>query len=589
MKLKLRIVILLPILFSCVGCSKPHRITFETNGTKFETTYKDEYFLENNRDLNEGIALASHAMALATFNGEDDYSTRSRYLRNLWEEEHFVNIWMNDSFYKKPETDSIGFGIASKRIEDFTLIAIAVRGGNYDGEWASNFTIGEEDNAQGFDEASDKVIEGITNYLKIYDIKDHIKIWISGYSRAAITSNMTADKILNKMSKGEMLNEQVNYTSDDFYAYCFEPPMGVQISLDEARGDLYHGIHNFLNFNDFVPLVAPFEWGFVRYGNDHYYPDRINDIYFDETEREKIITLYHFTYGAQDFADYSVDKWKFFDVGEAKAKENNLPRESVNPSQGRFSRDLIHEIATSGFKNRETYSSLLQPGIRELLATSFGLNEKIEKINPSNLVDVIFEYSFIKNLFLELEEGQSADFAMDVQMLILQIFGANEDNFEAIKDLYNKNFTFFYLLPQSFLVRKDIAAQLLYRDNAMGIAVGHMPEVSYSFLCACTHEFMGDKACKFNDGTYQTLHIDNPRSFSLLEKNIKKEVFRYEDDKMISTHVAAEKFADGSIDIYLPKNGAYEYIGLCDSVSKCENDPLMGKSLRMALPLEGEF
>ena len=102
------------------------------------------------------------------------------------------------------------------------------------------------------------------------------------------------------------------------YAYCFEPPLGVEMNLDNARIDLYHGIHNLVNYNDFVPLVAPFEWGFVRYGVDHYYPDRLNDIYFDETERQKIISLYHFTYGAEKFTDYSVDKWKFFDIGEEK-------------------------------------------------------------------------------------------------------------------------------------------------------------------------------------------------------------------------------------------------------------------------------
>ena len=590
MRLKFKIVILLPLLLTSVGCSKNDKISFQSDGFTFDTYYNDSYFLLDNREVHEEIALASHAMALATFNGDEDYTTRSRFLRNLWNNEHFDNIWMSETFYQKPTTDSIGYGIASKKIEDFTLVAIAVRGGNYDGEWASNFTIGETGNAQGFDEASDTVVAGIKNYLANNNIAGHIKIWISGYSRAAITSNMTAGKLLNETVNGVHQGDAYTYSSDDVYAYCFEPPMGVQISLNDARADLYHGIHNFLNYNDFVPLVAPFEWGFVRYGTDHYYPDRLNDIYFDVSEREKIISLYHFTYGAQDFSEYTVDKWKFFDIGEEKAKEHNLPRESVNPSQGRFSRTLIHEVAVSGLKDRETYSNYIQKGLRDLLATVFGCNPNVEKINLSNMVDIIFEYDFIKSLFLELENAESAQFAMDVEMLILQIFGANEDNFDTIKKLYTDNFTFFFLLPQSFTVRKDMVAQLLYRDNAMGIAIGHMPELSYSFLCACDTRFMGNRACKLNDGNYQTLHIQNPRSFSLMEKNIRQEVFSYKDGVMSSSHVSAEKFNDGSIDIYLPKNGEYEYVGMFDSLSLGSNDPLEGETLiLMGMPLSGSF
>lgn len=590
MRLKFKIAILLPILLTNVGCSKSDKVTFHTLDFTFDTYYNDTYFLNNNRDVHEGLALASHAMALSTFNGDADYTVRSKYLREYWENIHFDNIWMSDSYYVKPQTDSIAFGIATKHISDFTVVAIAVRGGNYDAEWASNFTIGDTGNADGFDDASNKVVEGITNYLANYNVQDHIKFWISGYSRAAITSNMTAGKILNKLAANELIYPNVTYSAEDFYAYCFEPPMGVQISIDDARADLYHGIHNFLNYNDFVPLVAPYEWGFVRYGTDHYYPDRINDIYFDETEREKIISLYHFTYGAQNFSDYSVDEWKFFDVGEEKAKENNLPRESVNPSQGRFSRSLVHELATSGFKSRNVYSITIQSGLTELIATMFGANPQIAKINPSALIEIIFEYDFIKSLILELEQTKSSEFAMDMQMLFLQMFGANEENYDVIEKLYLKCFAFFALLPESFKVRKDVLAQLLYRDNALGIAIGHMPEVSYSFLCACTSYFMGDKKCKLNDGNYQTLHIENPTSFSLMEKSIKKEIFSFKDGVMSSNHVSAERFADGSIDIYLPNNGAYEYIGICDSVSRSANSPLSYDPVYLnALPLQGEF
>ncbi|MBO4285894.1 MAG: hypothetical protein J5880_00995, partial [Bacilli bacterium] len=484
----------------------------------------------------------------------------------------------------------IGYGIASKTIEDFTLIAIAVRGGNYDGEWASNFTIGGEGNSQGFDEASDKVVAGFERYCNLFSIQGHIKIWISGYSRAAITSNMTAGKLLNRMVNNSYSNDAYHYSVDDVYAYCFEPPMGVNTSLKDARSELYKGIHNFLNYNDLVPLVAPYEWGFVRYGTDHYYPDRLNDIYFEESEREKIISLYHFTYGAQNFHDYTVDQWKFFDVGEFKTNKYDLPCQSIHPSQGRFVRSLIHEIALTGFGSREVYHKNLQDGVRQLFATAYGLNPDIEKISGSSMVEIIFEYDFIKSLFLELENCQSDQFALDMEMLFLQIFGAKDENFKAVKKLYNENFDFFYLLPQSFQRRKDILAQFLYRDNLMNIAVGHMPEISYSFLSACDSRFLGEKACKFNDGSYQILHVENPNAFTLYEKNLEKDIFIYKDGVMSSEYISAEQYGDGDIDIYLPKNGKYEYVGECETVSLSYADPLEGEFLvEDAMPLRGEF
>ena len=589
-RLKFRSLLLLPILFSTIGCSPTDKLSFQSDDFTFDTYYNDSYFTLDNHDIHEEIALASHAMALATFHGGEDYTTHSDYLKDLWEKEEFTNIYMNDAFYVKPETDSIGFGIASKTIEDFTLIAIAVRGGNYDGEWASNFTIGEEGNSQGFDEASDKVVAGFERYCTSYQISGHIKIWISGYSRAAITSNMTAGKLLNGMVEGRYANCIYSFTSDDVYAYCFEPPMGVGATLEEANAALYHGIHNFLNYNDLVPLVAPYEWGFVRYGTDHYYPDRLNDIYFEESEREKIISLYHFTYGAEKFHDYTVDQWKFFDVGEYKASKYHLPRKSINPSQGRFVRALIHEIAVTGFESRDVYYDHLQEGIRDLFATAYGVNPKIEKISGSSIVDIIFEYEFIRSLFFELENGYSAEFAMDMEMLFLQIFGAKDDNYQAVRDLYFENFDFFYLLPQSFLTRKDILAQFLYRDNLLNIAVGHMPEISYSFLCACDSRFLGEEACEFNDGTYYKLHITSPEEFVLYEDNLEKNIFIYENNEMKSEYISAEQYGDNSIDIYLPKNGNYQYRGECGRVSLYDVHPLKGESvLRIGMPDEGEF
>ena len=586
---------LFPLSLSLMSCSGNDTITFQTGNETFETMYNDEYFDMPNDEYHEEIALASHAMALAAFNWtEEDYTQNPNHLRDLWKKEGFEKMWFSDAYTTEPGTDTIGFGLASKERQilggKYTIIAIAVRGGNYGAEWTSNLTIGESGNAQGFDEASDHVIGGLTNYLNNYKIEGHVKFWVSGYSRAAITSNMTAGKLLNKWRDNETLSSNIHYDKRDVYAYCFEPPMGVAAPLEEARGDLYKCIHNLVNYNDLVPLVAPYEWGFTRYGIDHYYPDRLTDIYFDETEREKLISQYHFTWGAQNFPEYTVDEWKFFDVGGEYAEANNLPRVSLHPSQGRFCRAMIHELAVNGFLSRGIYSSTLQQGIRELMATVFGKNEKIQGIDTSNIVNIIFEYAFIRNLLNELQNNQASDFTLDMELLILQIFGANEENIDDVKQLYEDNFFFFTFFANGFRYRQDISAQMLYRDNAMNIVVGHMPEISYSFLRSCDTRINGDKACKLNDGTYNILHIDNPQSFSLIEKNLKKTVFEYGDDGMQSDHLAAERFHDYSMDIYLPKNGEYEYVGVIDNMSLTSIDPFGNMTvIKESMPSEGNI
>lgn len=594
MRFKFKLLLLLPILLQVSACSSPDKISFRNSDYVFDTYYNDSFFLLDNSVVHEEIALASHAMALSTFNKNPDYSKRIEFAHELWLNERFENIWFNESMVEKPTTDSIGYGIASKHIalegQDFNLIAVAVRGGYYEGEWANNVTIGEEGNAIGFDGASDTVIDGIMNYIDRYKLTGHTKLWISGFSRAAITSNLTAGKIIDKISNNLFLPGVVSMSNNDIYAYCFEPPMGLVMDFEEARSDKYHGIHNFINFNDPVPLVAPREWGFTRYGVDHYYPDRLTDIFFDATEREKMISLYHFTYGGEKFPKYSVDDWEFFDVGEEYAAPDNRPRESINPSQGRFCHALIETLAIYAFMNRQMYAAACQTGIRALLEAAMGLNPKIEKINFSNLIKVIFEYEFIQTLIYELLGDSSYEFAYDVSMLLYQIFGANEDNFKEIEELYNLNFYMFIFFGAGFQYRKDVLTQLLYRDNAMGIVIGHMPELSYAFLSSTDSRFLGDRACKFNDGSYYILHVNNPHSFKIYEKQLKKDIFEYKDDVMSSDCISAEKLADGSISIYLPKNGQYEYIGDFGDLALSDVDQTYGTRLVSEnLPFSGQI
>ena len=99
MRIKFKLLFLLPLAFSTTSCSHSEKISFQCSDYTFETYYDDSYFMSDNSEVSQEIALASHAMALATFNGDEDYTKRSYYLRDLWKKEGFDVIWFNESFY----------------------------------------------------------------------------------------------------------------------------------------------------------------------------------------------------------------------------------------------------------------------------------------------------------------------------------------------------------------------------------------------------------------------------------------------------------------------------------------------------------
>lgn len=564
MKTKAIILLFLPILLLS-SCSKSSSITFKTMDHELETSYDDSYFLLDNNVYHQELALVSIANAISTIRGGTDYKKKANNLLDLWKKEGFKDFYISDAFTSKPTTTSIGYGISNKHVtiknEEFNLIAISVRSGEYEAEWASNVTLGSEGDAEGFDNASNEVKEGIYKYLTDHKITGRTKLWLNGFSRGAITANMTSAKILDDIVRDKFV-EGVKTTSNDIYAYCFEPPAGALVSDEVARDTLYSCIHNVINMNDVVPMLAPYEWGFKHYGQDYYYPDRLTDIYFDATERYKIVSNYHFTKGAHDFMEYSIDNWKFFDPGQEYGDKFNLPRETLHPSLSRFFRSFIQELAKA-LQDRPTYASLVQNGLVEVFKAMNGLNEEIgdKIIDLSNIVDIFSTYTYVRNLILEVLQDNATGFYNDMRFLIYQIMGYNENNKEAISELVNSNMPLLVLFVQSFKTRKDLALQLFNRDNMLGIIIAHTMELCYTFLKSADTRFYGKKAVKLNDGNYKIIKISNPTSFTLYEHHLKKDIFTYKDKTMISDTLCAEKLANGDINIYIPNNGTYSYTG----------------------------
>lgn len=542
-------------------------VDFNCDKYRFETYYEDSYFLLDNYQYHEEISLASFANAMSTISTDPDYSIRSKHLTDLWEKEGFENVFVSESFYEKPEIDTIGFAFASKKIDDFNLISVAIRSGGYDAEWANNMTIGSTGNASGFQMSSDIVYQGLSDYIKNYHFTGHTKFWMSGYSRGAAIINLMAGKILNIIKDGYFF-DSINTTVKDIYAYCFETPAGVFASESEANSSLYDCIFNLMNINDVVPCLLPIDWGFVRYGQNLYYPDRLTDIYFDYSEREKIVKDYHFQDGAHNFNDYTIDDWEFVDVGQETAEKFNVPRESIHPSMGRFVRSFIHQLFT-GVLTRETYAELLgQEAIRELIAMFYGLVPGVKGIDLTGevFVDLLFSLSLIQTMVMEIMQSDFYGFSVDIQFIFYLLFEITEENRAAIDEISN-NISWLLFYFSIFLVqRPDLIMQIFNRNNLLQIFFPHYTELNYSLLRSCDTRIKGKNATRLNDGSYYILHVKTPSSISIYENNIKKNVFQYKAGVMNSNYLSAEKYPDGSVDIYLPKNGDYTYKIQSDSI-----------------------
>ncbi len=164
-----------------------------------------------------------------------------------------------DDYSKVPTMFTVSTAMAQRKMtsegeEPFTLIAIGVCGEGYANEWESNMTAGTGEIHQGFESAAQLVVDRLAGYIATRGIQGRIKVWISGFSRAAAVSNVAAG----------MLVHTGFLPKEDVYAYTFATPAAIKNPPQEG----YENIFNIISPSDPVPQVMPAEWGYGRYGTD---------------------------------------------------------------------------------------------------------------------------------------------------------------------------------------------------------------------------------------------------------------------------------------------------------------------------------
>lgn len=277
-----------------------HVVDFTDTGVDHKTSYpySDSYLTRSGYEYRDDLALASTGLHYAAGSSQDakvahDTKHEDKNWGALMKQMGFQQWESNEWMKKFPSTDSIGVCIANKKLTDSkgdsTVIAVGVRGANYRGEWGGNVRLDKTGDHKGFALCRDQVLSFITEYVAKRNITGRIKLWVSGYSRAAATANLVG----GAADDGYDFGNGTTLAPEDLYCYCFECPKGAITS--EVKDKKYDNIHNIVNPADVVTYVGMKDWDFCRYGVDHVIPTKEDANYaqYDAAMEKYLGTIYN--------------------------------------------------------------------------------------------------------------------------------------------------------------------------------------------------------------------------------------------------------------------------------------------------------
>lgn len=243
------------------------------NVSEFPVQFEDSYFDESAFEYNHKLAQASLGMALSAFRPTVDKTIPPNEHLILFLNDCGFTDLRSDDYDKEPSSYTVSTVIGRKNLTDqngesYTLLAVGICGGGYSNEWLSNFSIGGGVRHEGFDNAAHLVFNRILGYIGRLNIQGRVKVWVSGFSRAAAISNITA---------ADLVDCGV-FRQEDIFAYTFATPRTTR----EPHDGEYDNIFNIVGQYDIVPQVPLSAWGFERYGKMLYTPLLETDSDFHE-------------------------------------------------------------------------------------------------------------------------------------------------------------------------------------------------------------------------------------------------------------------------------------------------------------------
>lgn len=346
---------------------------------KYIYDYDENWFFTPSTTYQHGLTKMSIRGAVAGYGVMDDphsIDTNIKYLM-AGTDKNSLEFTNYESSYPDPKTNTIGYAISSKNIKNSagktaSLLMVTVRGGGYMDEWGGNFNLGTKDEHQGFNEAALQVRDGIKKYVEKYKDKlpYELKVWISGYSRGAATTNRVAKMLDDGAVEG--------LTRDNIYAFCFECPQNTTKTQSYVESDKYKNIVSIVNSVDLVPKVAMSGFEFKRYGTVYQLPN-IRALADYGIARAKMVKCY------TDLITYNKLALgaRMYDWTEKEVKNLYLPMQAVvyltkeGLAQASMMDKLMDDLCDVAV-NRENYYMRLQANMISGMAGVLGKNSGLD-------------------------------------------------------------------------------------------------------------------------------------------------------------------------------------------------------------------
>lgn len=526
--------------------------------------YDDNYFTKSAYNYNQSLATMTLCFAMSAFGCKFDgtYTNQSKNASDLLQELEFEDFAENSWYSVKPIRDSIGVLAANKQIKEgnkgYTLIAVAVRGSGYESEWASNFTIGASGQHQGFNAAKENVLRFLDQYVKDYDITGDIKVWLTGYSRAAATANLVAGALDSGRTLGGC-----TLAGKDLYAYCFETPAGSTVS-DSNTNSKYFNIFNIINDNDPVPKVAPAVLGFCRYGRDiHLATAATSSNYADQ--KAKMLKKY---FALPGIDSYKVDLFQMKKI--SIDFEYNFPLGvSVKPvivndyknnyTQNVFLNEFVTKLTKEQLKSRSNYVDKFQYDIREACGVYFGTESSQWKAFQDDFVDrlksnigwLIASTTKVGSAIL----GSPIDLVQDYAVESLHAVGITDYTRD---DIYGLAKIVGGLVIGFAVSHPNLTATLVL--NISGIGEAHYPELCLAWMQSLDPNYEPGAAASFHNSAYRIIRINCPVDINVYDKSGKlvASIVDGEPQEITDSTIICSINEDGEKEIILPPDMTYQ-------------------------------
>ena len=577
--------------------------------------FSEGYFAEKSSIYNPSLATMSLAFELSAWasneggdwpdDSQGTYEDKAKNAVALLTEMEFKpeDIYVNDYFKKKPETDSMGVVIGHRVIgvdgAECTLIAMATRGGGYEAEWAGNFDLGPSGQHRGFKTASDIAYNDLEKFIHEHkaEFTGDIKLWIAGYSRGAATAYLLAGRLNKDLSVAG-----VNFSQENLYAYCFEPPKGAVASdmryewevnpnnpLIPKKVNMDDNIHLIINYNDIVTKVAPSAegFGFNYIGVDAKtiptsattsgYEEKVKRMltFFERLETESIgekdmVGERHAvdTFQAKKYDPVLRDPHHCLGVLFCSRCQGNLTRVSdYGKSMGVYLDGAFTPIAF-GLGNRQTYVDELESQIKTVLSTVMGKTAYSDKWDDFSGILAKKLMNNISDLIREYIRAESNPFSSESGM---EAF-VNRAEYYTIKSMEEAGFDAnqaadFIPAARSALI---VIARTVFNSLSIGgfddiitfcynfqkLAPAHKPELCLAWMMSQDENYNGQYEEYING--YRIIRINCPADVNVYGSgDVKMASIIDNEPQDVGQSIVSSFNGDGEKVVYLPADDSY--------------------------------